>query len=75
MATTNNDLEKAVTEGTFREDLFCRLKVILVHISDLKDRPDDIQPLVQMFFTPEALIAGLLYGLLVISGMGVIKPS
>ena len=49
IAATNKELNKAVQEGRFREDLLFRLNVIPVHIPPLRDRPDDIPPLVRHF--------------------------
>jgi two-component system, NtrC family, response regulator AlgB len=42
ITATNVDLEKAVKEGRFREDLFFRLNVIQIEIPPLRDRPDDV---------------------------------
>ena len=42
ITATNVDLEKAVKEGRFREDLFYRLNVIQIEIPPLRDRPDDV---------------------------------
>lgn len=49
IATTNLDPEKAIAEGRFRKDLYYRLNVIPVKIPPLRDRPDDITPLVHHF--------------------------
>lgn len=49
IAATHVDLEQAVLEGRFREDLFYRLYVALIRIPKLSDRKDDILPLAKHF--------------------------
>ena len=49
IAATNQDLEKKIKEGTFREDLFYRLNVVSINIPALRERKDDILPLVENF--------------------------
>jgi NtrC-family two-component system response regulator AlgB len=71
VAATNVNLEDAVKEGRFREDLFYRLNVIQIEIPPLRERPDDTVSLAERLlafygrsnhrsfggFTPEALEA------------------
>jgi len=49
IAATNRDLAKDVEAGTFREDLFYRLKVISVAMPPLAERPSDIVPLAENY--------------------------
>ena len=49
IATTNRKLTEEVAEGRFREDLFYRLNVFPIELPPLRDRNDDIGPLVQRF--------------------------
>ncbi len=70
VAATNKDLRKEIAEGRFREDLYHRLAVILIHVPSLNERREDIPMLAEHFialvcnehgipkkeFTDEALI-------------------
>ena len=49
VAASNRDLEKAVREGHFRQDLYYRLAIIAVFIPPLRERTEDILPLVDFF--------------------------
>ena len=49
IAATNRNLAERVEKGLFRRDLYYRLNVAVVNIPPLRERPDDIQPLVTHF--------------------------
>ena len=49
IAASNRDLERAVKENSFRQDLYYRLAIISIFLPPLRDRKDDILPLVEYF--------------------------
>ena len=49
VAATNKDLQKEIEQGNFREDLYHRLSVILIHVPSLNDRKEDIPMLADHF--------------------------
>jgi two-component system response regulator PilR (NtrC family) len=58
IAATNQDLQKAVEEGKFREDLFYRVNVIPIKIPPLRDRKEDIHLLAEHFVPKYSLQSG-----------------
>ena len=49
LSATNRDLKQLVAAGKFREDLYFRLNVVNIHLPALRQRPEDIPPLVEAF--------------------------
>jgi two-component system response regulator AtoC len=54
IAATHKDLERAIVEQTFREDLYYRLNVLTFYVPSLRERPDDIIPLAQVLLKKHA---------------------
>jgi DNA-binding NtrC family response regulator len=54
VAATNRDLHEGMRDGTFRSDLYYRLNVVSVHLPPLRERRDDIIPLIRHFLTNKA---------------------
>ena len=63
LAATNRDLERAMVEGRFREDLYHRLNVVTIHVPPLRERPEDIPALAAAFLARFA------------EGLGIQKPA
>jgi nitrogen regulation protein NR(I) len=59
LCATNRDLEKAISAGDFREDLYHRLNVVTVQLPPLRERRDDIPHLVDYFLNRCARAAGV----------------
>ncbi len=55
LAATHCDLEKAMQEDRFREDLYYRLNVINIHVPPLRERQDEIMPLARFFLKKHAM--------------------
>lgn len=54
VAATNQDLEKIIAEGKFREDLYYRINVVPINLPPLRDRPEDIGMLTRHFLSMAA---------------------
>ena len=54
IAATHRDLEKSITEETFREDLYYRLNVISLRVPPLRERKEDIVPLAEFLLAKHA---------------------
>jgi DNA-binding NtrC family response regulator len=59
VSATNRDLEKMIEDGEFREDLYYRLNVFPINLPPLRDRLDDLPPLVTHFIAKFARQMGL----------------
>ena len=49
IAATNHDLKKDIDAGRFREDLYYRLNIIKIYLAPLRERPEDIPPLIDFY--------------------------
>ena len=59
IAATHRDLEKAIVERTFREDLYYRLNVLTLHLPPLRERQEDILPLAEFLWKKHAGVGPL----------------
>lgn len=59
LAATNQDVKRAVAEGSFREDLYYRLNVVQIHIPPLRERKEDLPELARYFLETESRRLGL----------------
>jgi len=59
IATSNRDLARAVSEGTFREDLLYRLNVVNLRLPSLRERPGDVAVLADHFVKKYAVANGV----------------
>jgi DNA-binding NtrC family response regulator len=73
VAATNKDLRKEITEGRFREDLYHRLAVILVHVPSLNERRNDIPLLADHFLTLICQDHGIARKTITSKGMNALK--
>ena len=58
VATSNRDMDEAVAEGQFREDLYFRLNVLALHLPPLRERLADIAPLASFFVRQHSVANG-----------------
>ena len=54
IAATNHDLKVDISDGKFREDLYYRLNIIGVYICPLRERPEDVPPLIEYYINEYA---------------------
>ena len=59
IATSNRNMQEAIEEGQFREDLYYRLSVICLNLPPLRERPGDIEPLMRLFVDKYAALNGI----------------
>jgi transcriptional regulator with PAS, ATPase and Fis domain len=58
IAATNHDLKQEISEGKFREDLYYRLNIIKIYLTPLRERPEDIEPLINYYLDEYAAQLG-----------------
>jgi len=58
ICATNKDLKTAVQQGLFREDLYYRIRVVEFVLPPLRERPDDVQGLIELFVNMFAALTG-----------------
>jgi len=51
IAATNRDLREMVRQGKFRADLFHRLNILSIHVPPIRQRPEDVRPLIEHFLS------------------------
>jgi transcriptional regulator with PAS, ATPase and Fis domain len=56
LTATNRDLESMVRQGTFRQDLYFRLNVVILKTPSLRERPQDVLPLAQHFLSLQSAL-------------------
>jgi len=59
IAATNRDLDRGISDGTFRSDLYYRLNVVSIHLPPLRERREDIAPLIRHFLRAKAEELGI----------------
>ena len=70
VSASNRDLDELVEEGEFREDLLYRLKVVVIRIPPLRERREDIRPLVDASLQWLARIMGATFPALKLNTTG-----
>jgi len=75
LTATHQDLQRKISEGTFREDLYHRLNVISIELPPLRDRTEDIAPLARHFLHQAAVEMGLEEKFLLPETIGVLQQK
>ena len=75
IAATNADLESAIAEGTFRQDLYYRINVVNISIPPLRERPEDIALLVDHFLAASRKKSGKSIERITPEALGMLRRS
>ncbi len=75
IAATNQNLEKEIEEKRFREDLYYRLNVVPIHVPQLRERPEDVEMLVEHFLSEFSIDMGVATPEITSEAMSMLKSA